>query len=459
MPNKNKVKREFKKVLVANRGEIAIRVIRACRELGLKTVAVYSEADKDCLHTKFADEKICIGPPPATESYLNIPAIVSAAIITGADAIHPGYGFLSENTYFAHVCESCNIVFIGPPSKPVELMGDKIQAKKTAKKLGVPTIPGTDEPVDVNDPNLFKMAKEIGYPVIIKAAGGGGGKGMRIATSEETLKLAIQTASSEAKAAFGNEKVYLEKYFENAKHIEIQVLADQYGNVVSFPERDCSIQRRYQKLIEESPSPFIDKSTREKLRKAAEKLTKGVGYHSVGTVEFIVDENKHFYFMEMNTRIQVEHTITECVTGVDLIREQIKVAMGEKLRLKSDDIEIRQHAIEARINAEDPDMDFMPSPGEVKNLILPAGIGVRVDTHLYQGYTIPTYYDSLIAKLIVYDIERKYAVLRLIRALNEFFIDGIKTTIPLYLRIANNEYFKEGKYFTNFLIKHVFQQV
>ncbi|MDI6641249.1 MAG: acetyl-CoA carboxylase biotin carboxylase subunit [Elusimicrobiota bacterium] len=446
----------FKKILIANRGEIAVRIIRACRELGIKTVTVHSEVDKDSLHVKLADESICIGPGPAVESYLNIPNIISAAIISKVDAIHPGYGFLAENTYFAEICESSGFKFIGPPKDAIAKMGDKLTARKIVKKAGVDVIPGTFESISVDDPKLFEIAKKIGYPIMIKATAGGGGKGMRLVPSEEALKTAIATAQSEAKAAFGNDQVYLEKFIEEPRHIEFQIAADTKGNVCYFPERDCSIQRRHQKLVEESPSPFVDKDLRKKMGRYAVRAAKAIKYANVGTIEFLVDKKKHFYFLEMNTRIQVEHTITEIVSKIDLVKLQIKLAAGEELKFDSDNIKICNSAIECRINAEDPDRDFMPSPGKITELILPGGPGVRVDTHIYQGYTIPTFYDSLIAKLVCFGHNRKEAIVRLKRSLDEFKIDGIKTTIPLYKKIAENEYFAKGDYSTDFVLKHIF---
>ncbi len=448
----------FKKILIANRGEIACRVIRACREMGIKTVAIHSEIDRECLHVKLADESICIGPNPASESYLNIPSIISAAEISGADAIHPGYGFLAENTYFAEVCESCGIKFIGPDKNSIEKMGDKIAARKLMQKSGVPVIPGSDGPVSVDDPDLLKQAKKIGYPVIIKATAGGGGKGMRVVVTEEALKNAIVMAQTEAKAAFGNEAVYMEKYIEEPRHIEFQILGDRKGKVVYLPERDCSIQRRHQKLVEESPSPFIDSSLRSKMGKAARHAAEAVKYVTVGTVEFLVDKHGHYYFMEMNTRIQVEHPVTETITGIDLLKEQIRLAAGERLSFDSKDIEIRSHAIECRINAEDPNRDFIPCPGKINQLILPGGPGIRVDTHVYAGYTIPPFYDSLIAKVIASGANRNEAIARMQRALKETVVDGIKTTAPLHQKIMANDYFHKGDVATDFLPKYIFGQ-
>jgi acetyl-CoA carboxylase, biotin carboxylase subunit len=446
----------FKKILIANRGEIALRVIRACREMGIKTVSVHSEVDKDSMHTKMADESICIGPSPATESYLNIPSIISAAEISGADAIHPGYGFLAENTYFAEVCESCGIKFIGPDKKSIEKMGDKITARKIMQKAGVPVIPGTEGPVSADDPELFKKIKKIGYPVIVKATAGGGGKGMRVVVAEEALKNAIVMAQTEAKAAFSNEAVYIEKYIEEPRHIEFQILGDQKGKIVYLPERDCSIQRRHQKLVEESPSSFVTASLRKKMGRAARHAAEAVDYVTVGTVEFLVDKNQNYYFMEMNTRIQVEHPVTEMITGLDLVKEQIKLAAGERISFDSDGIRILGHAIECRINAEDPDKDFIPSPGKITQFFAPGGPGVRVDTHIYCGYTVPSFYDSLVAKLIVLAPERNEAIARMSRALQELVIDGIKTTKPLHQKIMSNGYFKTGNVYTDFLNKCIY---
>ena len=440
----------FNKVLIANRGEIALRVIRACKELGIKTVAVYSEADKDSLHVRFADEAICIGKPKSSESYLNIPAIISAAEVADVDAIHPGYGFLSERAHFAEICESCKITFIGPPPLAITKMGDKSVAKDTARQAKVPTVPGSNGVVR-NEQDAIKIAEKIGYPVMIKASAGGGGKGMRIAHNRPSLVSSLQMAQTEAQAAFGNNEVYIEKYIDGARHIEVQVLADKFGNTIHLRERECSIQRRHQKLIEETPSPAINNKTREKMGEAAVKAAKAVGYHSVGTVEFILDKDGSFYFMEMNTRIQVEHPITELITGVDLVKEQIRIAAGEKLKLAQKDISCNGHAIECRINAEDPDNNFMPSPGKVTMYHPSGGIGVRVDSHLYTGYSVPPYYDSLIAKLIVHADDRRQAIARMRRALGEFIVEGIKTTIPFHLRVLDNPNFQKGEYSTKFI--------
>ena len=448
----------FKKILIANRGEIACRVIRAAKELGIKTVAIHSEADKESMHVTMADESVCVGPASASESYLNIPSIISAAEITGADAIHPGYGFLAENTYFAEVCESCGITFIGPKRSSIEKMGDKIAARQLMIKSKVPVVPGSDGPVSADDPNIYKIAEKIGYPVIIKATAGGGGKGMRVVVSQEALKNSIIMAQTEAKANFGNPDVYMEKYIEQPHHIEFQILGDAKGKVVYLPERDCSIQRRHQKLVEESPSPFISESLRKKMGKAAQSAAEAVGYITVGTVEFLVDKNMDFYCMEMKTRIQVEHPVTEIVTGIDLVKEQIKLAAGERLSFDSNSIKIKNHAIECRINAEDPDKDFIPSPGKIGKLYLPGGPGIRVDTHVYSGYTIPPFYDSLIAKIIAYSPTREETISKMSRALKEVIIEGIKNTASLHATIMANEYFHEGNICTDFLPKYVFNK-
>ncbi|HBU69047.1 MAG TPA: acetyl-CoA carboxylase biotin carboxylase subunit [Elusimicrobia bacterium] len=447
----------FKKILVANRGEIACRVIKACKELGVKVVAIHSEIDKDCAHVRLADESICVGPGPASESYLNIPSIISAAEISGADAIHPGYGFLAENTYFAEVCESCGIKFIGPSKEAIDKMGDKIAARELMMKAGVPVVPGSDGPVSIDDPNIFKLAKKIGYPLIVKASAGGGGKGMRVVATEEALENAIAMAQTEAKAAFGDESVYIEKYIEEPRHIEFQILGDSKGKVVYLPERDCSIQRRHQKLVEESPSPFISAHLRRKMGRAARHAAEAVKYVTVGTVEFLVDKSGHYYFMEMNTRIQVEHPVTEVITGIDLVKEQIRLAAGERLTFDSGDVKILGHAIECRINAEDPDRDFIPSPGKVTQFIPPGGPGIRVETHVYPGYTIPSFYDSLIGKIIAMGSNRAEAIARMLRALDEMVIEGIKTTAPLHKKIMQHDYYHKGDVYTDFLPKHIFR--
>jgi len=447
----------FKKVLIANRGEIALRIIRACREMGIKTVAVHSEADKDSLHTKFADESICIGPGPSDESYLNIPNIISAAEITGADAIHPGYGFLAENTYFAEVCESCNITFIGPSKEVILKMGDKCKARKAMEKAGVPIIPGSRGTIPKID-DALKLARKIKYPVVVKASAGGGGKGMRIVQNEEALKNAVMTCQSEAKAAFGSEEVYLEKYIPEPRHVEFQILGDRKGNIIYLPERDCSIQRRHQKLIEESPSPAVNSKLRRKMGHAAVKAAKAVKYTTVGTIEFLLDKNGDFYFMEMNTRIQVEHPVTELVCGVDLVKMQIRLAAGEKLNLEQDKIKIYGNAIECRINAEDPDKDFLPCAGTISNYILPGGPGVRIDTGIYPGYTISPFYDSMIAKLIVIGNNRQEAIARMERALGEFVLDGVKSTIPFHAKVMADESYRKGEVNTNFIQERIFKQ-
>ena len=443
----------FKKILIANRGEIAVRIIRAARELGITTVGVYSEADAESLHVKLADEALCIGPASSSDSYLKIPNIIAAAQATGAEAIHPGYGFLAENASFAKICAQNNIVFIGPKPELINMMGDKATARETAIKNKVPITKGSDGIVP-NVDEAKSVAKSITYPVMIKATAGGGGKGMRIAHNEKELLENFIAAQNEAKAAFGNPDVYIEKYVEEPRHVEIQVIGDKYGNVIHLGERDCSIQRRHQKLVEEAPSAGIDEKTREKMGKFAAKLAKGIGYDSVGTLEFLVDKNMNFYFMEMNTRIQVEHTISEEITGVDLIREQIRVAAEEKLSVSQKDVIISGHAIECRINAEDSENGFLPSSGTLERYIPSGGIGVRVDSHSYQNYEIPPYYDSMIAKLIVKGKTREEAIARMKRALKEFIIEGVDTTIPFHLKVLDNEAFKKGVIYTNFIETH-----
>ncbi|MCH8170802.1 MAG: acetyl-CoA carboxylase biotin carboxylase subunit [Bacteroidetes bacterium] len=444
----------FNKILIANRGEIALRIIRSCKELGIKTVAVYSEADTDSLHVTFADEAVCIGPAQSSESYLKIPHIISAAQITGADAIHPGYGFLAENADFSAICEESDIKFIGPSPDMINAMGDKSFAKETMKQNGVPVIPGSDGVIESIKEGKF-LAIEIGYPVIIKASAGGGGKGMRIAWKENEFEDAFNTAKSEAAISFGKDDVYLEKFIENPRHIEIQIMGDMYGNAHHYGERDCSIQRRHQKLLEESPSPAIDEVIRNKMGEAALLGVKAVNYEGAGTFEFLLDKHKNFYFMEMNTRIQVEHPVTETVYGVDLIRQQILVASGEKIEtLPRKPI---GHSIEFRINAEDPSADFRPSPGLIQSLHFPGGYGIRVDSHIYHGYTIPPYYDSLIAKLIVWGKNREHAIMRGRRALEEFTVEGIKTTIPFHLKILEDEKFLSGNFDTSFMEKFKYE--
>jgi len=438
----------FKKILIANRGEIALRIIRTCKELGVKTVAVYSEADKHSLHVTFADEAVCIGPALSKDSYLKIPVIISAAQITGAEAIHPGYGFLAENANFSEICAESGIKFIGPSPEMINMMGNKANAKETMRRNGVPVIPGSDGVV-TNVIDGKAIAHEIGFPVIIKASAGGGGKGMRIVQDESEFENAFQTASSEAVASFGNGEVYIEKYLENPRHIEFQIMGDQFGNVYHYGERDCSIQRRHQKLIEESPSPIMDAELRRKMGEAAVLGAKSVNYEGAGTIECLVDKYKNFYFMEMNTRIQVEHPVTEAVNQVDLIRQQILVAGGEKIEtMPKDPI---GHAIEFRINAEDPEKGFRPNPGKIESLHFPGGFGIRIDSHVYQSYVIPPHYDSLLAKLIVWGTDRKIAIKRARRAMEEFTVEGVKTTIPFHLEVLENEQFLSGNFDTSFL--------
>ncbi|MGK7346757.1 MAG: acetyl-CoA carboxylase biotin carboxylase subunit [Candidatus Nitrospinota bacterium M3_3B_026] len=440
----------FKRILIANRGEIAIRVIRACKELGIETVAVHSTADERALHVRFADKSVCIGGPRSSESYLNVPAIISAAEVTDADAIHPGYGYLAENASFAEVCRSCNITFIGPAPKHIDDMGHKSVARATARDCGVPVIPGSKGNVNTLD-EAVSVAEEIGYPLMLKAAAGGGGRGMRVLWGERELRSAFDVVRSEAATAFGDPGIYLEKYIKDPKHIEIQVMADTHGEVVHLGERDCSIQRRHQKLIEEAPAPGIDDGVRERMEESAIKLVGHIGYHSLGTVEFLLDrEEGDFYFIEMNTRIQVEHTVTECVTGLDLVKEQIRIAAGENLRYRQEDIKIYGHSIECRVNAEDP-YKGAPCAGRVTGLNIPGGPGVRVDTALYNDCDVLPYYDSLIAKLIVHGIDRDEALTKMNRALSEFHIAGIKTTIPLSLDVIGSEDFLTGRYHTGSL--------
>ncbi len=436
------------KVLIANRGEIALRIIRSCKEMGLKTVSVYSTIDKESLHVKFADEAVCIGPPISKESYLSIPKIMAAAEITNADAIHPGYGFLSENSEFSKICKESKIKFIGPDSKMIEKMGDKVTAKVTMRKAGIPTIPGSDGLIK-NIEEGKKIAKKIGYPVILKATAGGGGKGMRIINNENEFLNSWNGAKAESEASFSNSGLYLEKFIEEPRHIEIQIIGDQYGNISHLSERDCSIQRRHQKLVEETPSPFVDEILRNRMGEAAVKAGKFIQYEGAGTIEFLVDKHKDFYFMEMNTRIQVEHGITEEVTNYDLIKEQIKVADGVKVSGKH--YFPNKYAIECRINAEDPSANFRPCPGKITALHKPGGHGVRVDSHIYSGYEIPPNYDSMIAKLIVSHQSREEAIVRMKRALQEFIIEGIKTTIPFHIKLMDNKEFRAGVFTTNFM--------
>ena len=438
----------FKKVLIANRGEIALRVIRTCKEMGINTVAVYSTADKDSLHVKFADEAVCIGPAASAKSYLNMPNIIAAAEITNADAIHPGYGFLSENAIFSEMCRDHGIKFIGASPEMINSMGDKANAKDTMKKAGVPCVPGSDGLLKDEKEGL-KLANEIGYPVMLKATAGGGGRGMRLCWNDEEFSEGWSSARTEAKAAFGNDGMYLEKFVEEPRHIEIQIAGDQYGKVCHLSERDCSIQRRHQKLVEEAPSPFVDEDLRERMGEAAIAAGTAISYEGVGTVEFLVDKHKNFYFMEMNTRIQVEHPVTEEVINHDLIKEQIKIAAG--IPISGKNYLPEKHSIECRINAEDPFNDFRPSPGKIEVLHKPGGHGIRVDTHIYAGYSIPPHYDSMVAKLIVSAQTREEAIVKMERALSEFIIEGVKTTIPLHQRLMQSEAFREGNFTTKFM--------
>jgi acetyl-CoA carboxylase biotin carboxylase subunit len=440
----------FSKILIANRGEIALRIIRACRELGIRTVAVYSEADRDSLHVRFADEAICIGAAASSNSYLNIPAIISAAEITDVEAIHPGYGFLAENPHFAEICQSCEISFIGPTPENIRLMGDKMAARTTMQKSGLPIIPGSINIIK-NKEEALKTAKRIGYPVIIKAAAGGGGRGIRICHNDISLISSLIAAQQEAEASFGNPNVYIEKYIDRPRHIEIQILADKYGRTVSLGERDCSIQRRHQKLLEESPSPVVEHKLRKRLGELAVKAAKAVNYVNCGTIEFLLDQRNNFYFVEMNTRIQVEHPVTEMVTGIDLIKQQIWIACGERLPFQQDDIQIKGSAIECRINAEDYENNFLPCPGKIQTLNLPGGPGVRLDTHIYPGYEVLPFYDSLVAKLITYAPSRAEAIKIMKRALNEFNIAPIKTTIPFHLKLLDNPLFLKAEISTHFI--------
>ena len=447
----------IKKVLIANRGEIAVRVIRACREMGIKTVAVYSEADKDALHTQLADEAICIGPARSKDSYLNMGNIISAAVLTGAQAIHPGFGFLSENAMFASMCEECNIKFIGPDAETIDMMGNKAKAREVMRKADVPVVPGCEGTIDSLE-EAINESKNIGYPLMIKAAAGGGGKGIRIVYSEDELEMSYNAAKSEAKVNFNDDTVYMEKFIEEPKHIEIQILADDYGNVVHLGERDCSLQRRNQKVLEEAPSLILTEDLRKIMGENAVRAAKAVNYKGVGTIEFLVDKHRNFYFMEMNTRIQVEHPVTELVTGIDLVKEQIRVANGEELSVNQEDIKIEGHAIECRINAENPDMNFAPSPGRVEILIVPGGNGVRVDSAVYQGYKIPPYYDSMISKLIVHGSTRAEAISKMKRALCEYEIRGIDTNIDFQLKILNNENYIKGNFDTGFIEKEILKE-
>ena len=442
-------KREIRKILIANRGEIACRIIWTCKEMGIKTVAVHSEADREALHVRYADEAICIGPAPSAQSYLNIPSIISAAEITNVDAIHPGYGFLAESATFATICEDCNIKFIGPKSSVIAMMGDKVEARRTMQAAGVPILPGSPEPIESADEAKL-LAREIGFPVIIKASAGGGGRGMRIVRSEQELAGHLETAQAEALAAFKNGSVYIERYVERPRHIEIQVLADEHGNCIHLGERECTIQRRHQKLLEEAPSPVITPEQRAKMGAVAVNACKEIGYTSAGTFEFLLDEDGSFYFMEMNTRIQVEHPVTEMVTLADIVRNQIKIAEGEDMCYEQEDLQIVGHSIECRINAEDPEK-FTPSPGKITAFNIPGGPGVRVDTAVYPGYVVPPYYDSMIAKLIVHARTRELAIARMQRALDVMVVEGIKTTIPLHKKIMADEKFRAGDFSTKFM--------
>ncbi|MDR7405035.1 MAG: acetyl-CoA carboxylase biotin carboxylase subunit, partial [Armatimonadota bacterium] len=442
------------KLLIANRGEIAVRIIRACRELGIRTVAVYSEADRGALHVRMADEAFCIGPPPAADSYLNIPNIMSTAELLGVDAIHPGYGFLAENPHFAEICRDVNITFVGPSPEAIAAMGNKAAARQRMKAAGVPVIPGSDGPVR-SEAEAWELARSLGFPLIVKASAGGGGRGMRIVHTREELRRALQTAQAEAEAAFGSGELYLEKYVEEPRHIEVQILADAHHNIIHLGARDCSIQRRHQKLLEESPPPGLRDRFLRALGKAAVRAAHAINYTGAGTVEFLVDRDGHFYFMEMNTRIQVEHPVTEMVTGVDIVKWQIRIAAGERLTLHQGEVEFRGHAIECRINAEDPRHDFRPAPGTLTAFVPPGGPGVRVDTHAFAGYTIPPYYDSLVAKVIAWGADRTEAIARMRRALQEFEIAGVPTTIPFHLTVLDNAFFRRGEVYTNFVQRRI----
>lgn len=445
------------KILIANRGEIAVRIIRACKEMNIKTVAVYSEADKDALHTRLADEAICIGTAQSNKSYLNIKNIIEAANITGADSIHPGFGFLSENANFAKICEESHIKFIGPKSEVIDLLGNKSNAKEMMKKAGVPVIPGSDGSV-TGIKELISICEKIGYPVMLKAAAGGGGKGIRIVNKKEELEEAYNIVKQEAKLSFNDDEIYVEKFVQNPRHVEIQILADEFGNIVHLGERDCSIQRRHQKVLEETPSTAVDEKLRNKMGEAAIKAAKIAGYTSCGTVEFLLDKDKNFYFMEMNTRIQVEHPITEMRTGIDIVKEQIKIAGGEKLKFKQKEIEFKGHSIECRINAENPNKNFMPCPGKITGINLPGGNGIRIDTAIYEGYTIPPYYDSMIAKIIAYGANRNEAISKMKRALEELVIDGVETNRDFLFEIIRNPNFIRGNFDTSFIEKEIFKR-
>ncbi len=442
----------LKKVLIANRGEIAVRIIRACREMGIRTVAIYSEADSCALHKELADESVCIGPAPSNKSYLNIKAIIEAACLTGCDSIHPGFGFLSENSHFAKICDEIGIKFIGPSAKLIDLMGNKSKAKETMKKAGVPVVPGSDGLVGTIQ-EAIQIANQIKYPVILKASAGGGGKGIRIAYTEEELIKSYELVKQEAKISFNDDSIYIEKFIENPRHVEIQILADEHGNAIHLGERDCSVQRRNQKVLEETPSAAIDDKLRKRMGEVAVKAVKEIGYYNAGTIEFLVDKNKDFYFMEMNTRVQVEHPVTEMVTGMDIIKEQIKIASGEKLEMKQADIHFTGHSLEARVNAENPSKNFMPCPGTIKEIHIPGGNGIRVDTAVYSGYKVPQNYDSMIAKVIVHGKDRNESIAKMKSALAEFVIEGIDTNIDFLLKILENENFIKNNYDTSFIHK------
>lgn len=443
----------LKKILIANRGEIAVRIIRACREMGIRTVAIYSEADKEALHTKLADESICIGPAPSNKSYLNMKAILEAICLTGSDSVHPGFGFLSENVTFAKMCEEIGIKFIGPNYKLIELLGNKSKAKETMKNVGVPVVPGSEGIIN-SKKEAIELAEKIKYPVILKASAGGGGRGIRVAYSKTELEKEYDIVKQEAKVSFNDDSIYIEKFIENPRHVEIQVLADEKGNCIHLGERDCSIQRRNQKVLEETPSQILNEETRKKMGEIAVKAVKEIGYSNAGTIEFLVDKNKDFYFMEMNTRVQVEHPVTEMVTGVDIIKEQIKIASGEKLSYKQEDIKIKGHSMEVRINAENPEKNFMPAPGMITGLHLSGGNGIRVDTAIYDGYNVPPTYDSMLVKLIVYGKNREESILKMRSALSETVIEGITTNIDFLLRILNNKDFQDNDYDTSFIAKN-----
>jgi len=444
----------FKRILIANRGEVAVRIIRACRDLGIQSVAVFSKADKDSLHVRLADDAICIGEAPASESYLNIPAIISAAEVADVEAIHPGYGFLAENAHFAEICDSCQIKFIGPTPESIRVAGDKANAREEMMKAGVPVIPGSKQIIK-NQEEALKIAKRLGYPVICKAVAGGGGKGIKYAHNDGKLISAFLTAQAEAEAAFGNRNVYIEKAIKEPRHIEVQILSDGKGNVIHLGERDCSVQRNHQKLIEEAPAPNLDKKLRQRIGEAAVRAAKAFKYQSAGTIEFLVDEDGEFYFMEMNTRLQVEHPVTELITGVDVVKEMILLAAGEKMTLTQDKVQFRGHAIEVRINAEDPDNNFMPSPGRIDTWMVPGGPNIRIDSHGYAGYNIPPYYDSMIAKFIAHGRDRQEAIAIMLRALKETTIGPIKTTVPLHQKILNTPRFRQGGVSTKFIETHL----